>query len=228
MATRVLIVEDDASVRESTALLLERAGIYVSTTTNGEDALAAVDDRPWDLVILDLMLPGIDGFEVCRRLRERSSIPIVMLTARSGVEDVVAGLELGADDYVIKPFEGEELLARVHAAVRRVNTDSMPAKIRFGGLQIDPAAFRAELDGQPLELTAMEFRLLFELARHSERVFTRELLLDRVWGYDYLGDSRLVDMAIKRLRTKLGDEAQAPRYIETVRGIGYRFHSADA
>ncbi len=227
MIHRVLIVEDDASVRESTTLLLERAGMDVRATENGEAALNAIDHGAFDVVILDLMLPGIDGFEVCRRLRQRSAVPVVMVTARSDVQDVVAGLELGADDYIVKPFDGQELLARVRAAVRRVQTDPSAPKLRFGELLIDPGAFRAELAGETLDLTAMEFRLLVELGRHAGKVLTRELLLDRVWGYDYLGDSRLVDMAVKRLRAKLGDEAHDPRFIATVRGIGYRFDYPD-
>ena len=171
------------------------------------------------------MLPGMDGFEVCRRIRQESSVPIVMLTARSGVQDIVLGLELGADDYVVKPFDGAELMARIRAAVRRV-APSNTSKLQCGSLTIDPPGCRAELDGETLELTAMEFRLLLELARHPGEVLTREQLLDRVWGYDYLGDSRLVDMAIRRLRTKLRDEARDPEYIATVRGIGYRFDAS--
>ncbi len=229
MAPRVLIVEDDPSVRESTALLLEASGIDVVRTETGEEALALVDhdDGGFDLLILDLMLPGIDGFEVCRQVRAWSNVPILMLTARAEVHDVVAGLELGADDYVVKPFQGAELLARVRAAVRRQYGEAPAPRIAVGPLMLDPTAFRAELRGEVLGLTAMEFRLLLELARHIGDVLTREVLLERVWGYDYLGDSRLVDMAVKRLRQKLGDDGRQPQFISTVRGVGYRLERLD-
>jgi two-component system response regulator MtrA len=219
---RILVVEDDEAVLESTMLLLERAGASVLGARSGEQAVALLHDETVDVVVLDLMLPGMDGFEVCRQIRQGSSVPIVMLTARSGVQDLVLGLELGADDYVVKPFDGAELMARIRAVMRRVAPSAM-AKLQWGSLTVDPAAFRVDLDGENLELTAMEFRLLLELARHSGEVLTRERLLDRVWGYDYLGDSRLVDMAIRRLRTKLRDESRQPGYITTVRGVGYRF-----
>jgi two-component system response regulator MtrA len=219
-----LIIEDDASVRESTALLLESSGLAATGAATGEEALELMESDPdFDLLILDLMLPGIDGFEVCRRVRRSSNVPVLMLTAKSEVEDVVAGLELGADDYVVKPFDGAELLARVRAVVRRQHMDPPAPRLRIGPLMIDPAAFRAELDGRRLDLTAMEFRLLLELARHAGQVMTREMLLERVWGYDFLGDSRLVDMAVKRLRDKLGEDGRAPKYLSTVRGVGYRF-----
>jgi two-component system response regulator MtrA len=219
---RIAIIDDDDAVLESTMLLLERAGASVFGTSTGEQALALLREEPVDAVVLDLMLPGMDGFEVCRQIRRRSAVPIVMLTARSGVQDVVLGLELGADDYVVKPFDGAELLARIRAVVRRGMPAAM-ARLQFGDLIVDPVAFRAELGGASLELTAMEFRLLLELVRHPGEVMTRERLLDLVWGYDYLGDSRLVDMAIRRLRTKLADGARDPELIATVRGVGYRF-----
>jgi two-component system response regulator MtrA len=218
----VLLVEDDASVRQSTTLLLERAGITVTDTETGEEALTRIARDPFDLLLLDVMLPGVDGFEVCRRVRRDSQVPIVMLTARGELHDIVAGLELGADDYVVKPFEGAELVARVRAVLRRNEVEPTTPSLRLAGLVIDPAAFRAEKDGRSLELTATEFRLLFELARHAGQVMTRELLLERVWGYDYLGDSRLVDMAVKRLRDKLDADKRA-ELISTVRGVGYRF-----
>jgi DNA-binding response OmpR family regulator len=223
MRSRVLIVEDDPSVRESTSLLLQRAGIDVDAAATGEAALDAFATTPFDLVILDLMLPGMDGFEVCRRLRRESTVPVLMLTARSDLQDVVAGLEIGADDYVVKPVEHAELLARVRAAVRRVHADPSTPKLQFGALEIDPASHDATLDRRPLGLTSMEFRLLAELARHPGVVLTRDALLDRVWGYDYLGDSRLVDMAVTRLRAKLRDDPATPTYLATVRGVGYRF-----
>ncbi len=222
MHERVLVVEDDRSVRETATLLLERAGLRVTAVDDGRQALEQVAGHRFDLVLLDLMLPSVDGFEVCRTIRRKSQVPIVMLTARSDVADVVAGLELGADDYLTKPFQAAELLARVRAALRRATADGSPPNLRIHDLDIDVPGFRVTQSGRPVDLTATEFRLLVELARNAERVVSREALLERVWGYDYLGDSRLVDMAVKRLRDKLGDDARNPRYITTVRGAGYR------
>jgi two-component system response regulator MtrA len=219
----VLVVEDDPSVAEATGLLLERAGLRVVAAPDGRRALDLFQRHRFDAIVLDLMLPVVDGYDVCRSIRQVSTVPIVMLTARVDTAEIVAGLELGADDYVTKPFAGPELVARVRAALRRVSSDEPLATIRVGTLEIDSAAFRAVEGGEVLDLSATEFRLLFELARHPDRVLSREKLLERVWGYDYLGDSRLVDMAINRLRTKLGDDPKSPRYIATVRGAGYRF-----
>jgi two-component system response regulator MtrA len=223
MNENVLLVEDDASVAEATSLLLQRAGLRVVGAPDGRRALDLFGREPFDAVVLDVMLPVVDGFEVCRAIRRTSSVPIVMLTARTETAEVVAGLELGADDYVTKPFEGPELVARLRAALRRASTDADAPVIRAGSLEIDAGAFRASEGGQVLDLTATEFRLLLELARHPDRVLSRETLLERVWGYDYLGDSRLVDMAMNRLRAKIGDDPKAPRWITTVRGAGYRF-----
>ncbi len=223
MNERILYVEDDDSLRESATLVLERVGFAVTAVGDGQEALDIFSSSRFDLVLLDVMLPSVDGFDVCREIRRTARTPIVMLTARTETAEVVAGLELGADDYVTKPFERSELVARVRAVLRRGVPDNETTVLRVGGLEIDPDAFRVSNDGVALELTATEFRLLLELVRHSGRVLTRELLLDRVWGYDYLGDSRLVDMAVKRVRDKLGDDPRTPRYITTVRGVGYRF-----
>ncbi|MGH9037563.1 MAG: response regulator [Acidimicrobiia bacterium] len=223
MDAQLLLVEDDASVRESTALLLERAGFRVTAVADGGEALELLSRRRFDLVVLDILHPGVDGLEVCRELRRYSQMPVVMLTAKADTSDVVAGLELGADDYVTKPFEGPELIARVRAVVRRAMTEDQSPVLNIRGLEIDPAAFSVHRDGVPIELTATEFRLLLELARNRGQVLTREVLLERVWGYDYLGDSRLVDMALKRLRDKIGDDPKNPLFITTVRGVGYRF-----
>jgi two-component system response regulator MtrA len=220
---RVLVVEDDASVRETATLLLERVGLQVTAVDDGTSALEALSVNPFDAVVLDIMLPGIDGFEVCREVRKTSQIPIVMLTARSDTSDIVAGLELGADDYITKPFDGAVLVARVRAALRRRFGDDDSEVIRVGALEIDVGGYQVVHQGQPVDLTSTEFRLLLELARCPGRVLSRGTLLERVWGYDYLGDSRLVDMAVKRLRDKLGDDPRDPRYIATVRGAGYRF-----
>lgn len=222
MNERVLVVEDDRSVRETVTLLLERAALRVAAVDDGRQALEQLRQYPFDLVLLDVMLPVVDGFKVCREIREESQIPIVMLTARADTADVVAGLELGADDYLTKPFQGPELVARVRAALRRRDTDPLAPRIQIQDLDIDASGFRLTQAGRPVELTATEFRLLVELATNAERVVSREGLLQRVWGYDYLGDSRLVDMAVKRLRDKLGDDPRNPRYITTVRGAGYR------
>jgi two-component system response regulator MtrA len=225
MVNRVLVVEDDASVREAVTLVLERDDFRVTTADDGAMALDVFGQEEWDLVVLDLMLPHIDGFEVCRRLRSLSAVPIVMLTARADTDDVVAGLELGADDYVVKPFDPRELAARARAAVRRA-TEAVPPRWKARDLEVDEEAFSVHRDGSELPLSAMELRLLIALASRPGQVLTRESLLERVWGYDYLGDSRLVDMAILRLRGKLGDPPSPPPYIETVRSVGYRFSCA--
>lgn len=223
MYERVLVVEDDRSVREAVTLLLERAGLRVTASDDGHQALEQLGQHDFDIVLLDLMLPVVDGFQVCRSIRQNSQVPIVMLTARADTADVVAGLECGADDYVTKPFQGPELVARIRAALRRRDADPSVPRMQVRDLDIDASGFRLTQSGRPVELTATEFRLLVELARNAEQVISREALLQRVWGYDYLGDSRLVDMAVKRLRDKLGDDPREPRYIATVRGAGYRF-----
>ena len=223
MDARVLLVEDDPSIRETTALGLAAAGLRVTTAADGREALLRFRQVPFDLVVLDLMLPELDGYEVCREIRKSSRVPIVMLSARSDTVDVVVGLELGADDYVTKPFELAELVARVRAALRRSAEDTSDERISVADLEIDPVAFRATKAGRELELTATEFRLLLELARRPGQVFTRELLLERVWNYEYLGDSRLVDVAVQRLRAKVEDDPAHPALIRTVRGVGYRF-----
>lgn len=222
---RVLVVEDDASVREVASVLLRREGFDVECVVDGREALDALERSVFDLVLLDVMLPSLSGFDVCRRIRLTSQVPVVMLTARDDVTDIVAGLELGADDYITKPFDGAELVARVRAVLRRRSAggDGEQGTLRVGDVEVDIGAFRAEVGGRALDLTATEFRLLAELASHPGQVASRERLLEEVWGYDYLGDSRLVDMAVKRLRDKLGDDPRRPRYISTVRGVGYRF-----
>ena len=226
MDERVLVVEDDASIREVVAISLRRAGMRVETAADGAAGLDLLARERFDAIVLDLMLPRVDGLELCRRLRGRDDrTPIVMLTARADTHDVVVGLELGADDYVTKPFAPPELVARVRAVLRRAHPPEGEGVRRVGELEVDEGAFRARLAGDELALTATEFRLLAELARRPGQVFTRELLLDRVWNAQYLGDSRLVDVAVQRLRAKLGTCGDC---VATVVGVGYRFVGCSA
>jgi two-component system response regulator MtrA len=223
MDERVLLVEDDPSIREITELGLRNAGFRVTAAGDGRAALLHFRQEPFDLVVLDLMLPTLDGYEVCREIRKDSRVPIVILSAKSDTVDVVVGLELGADDYVTKPFEMPELVARARAALRRAADVPGDPVIAVDDLEIDPAGFRARKGGEDLQLTATEFKLLLELARRPGQVFTRDLLLERVWNYEFLGDSRLVDVAVQRLRAKIEDDPRNPQRITTVRGVGYRF-----
>jgi two-component system, OmpR family, response regulator MtrA len=222
---RILLVEDDPSIREITTLGLRAAGFEVSTASDGLAGLERFRAEAPDLVLLDVMLPRLDGLEVCRAIRRESMTPVVMLTARSDTIDIVVGLEAGADDYVRKPFEMPELVARVRAALRRRGRESgadSPARLRLGPLEIDISGRTVGRDGRDIPLTRTEFDLLVELAQRPGQVFGRELLLDRVWGYDYLGDSRLVDVAIGRLRAKIEGDPAAPELVLTVRGAGYK------
>jgi DNA-binding response OmpR family regulator len=220
----VLLVEDDASIREVATLGLEQAGLRVTAVGDGREGLARFREGGFGLVLLDVMLPSLDGFEVLRKIRRDSGTPIVMLTARSELHDIVVGLELGADDYVTTPFELPELVARIKAVLRRAAPGGDgDATLSVAGLEIDPGGFTVRKGGEEVNLTATEFRLLHELARRPKQVFTRDLLLELVWNYDYLGDSRLVDAAVQRLRAKVEDDPKQPTLIRTVRGVGYRF-----
>ncbi|MGH3739522.1 MAG: response regulator [Micromonosporaceae bacterium] len=222
MDERVLLVEDDASIREIVALTLQRAGLRVTTAVSGREGLLRAQRGTADLVILDVMLPELDGLEVCRELRRSSRVPVLMLTALTDLVDVVVGLESGADDYLRKPFEPAELVARVRALLRRGTAPVEPSAIAVGGIVVDAGTHTVRKNGDPVALTATEFRLLYELARRPGQVFTRKMLLDLVWNYDYLGDSRLVDVAVQRLRSKVEDDPRHPRLIHTVRGVGYQ------
>ena len=217
-----MLVEDDPSIREITKLGLEDAGFAVHSAVDGDEALNRFRIEQPDLVVLDVMLPKRDGLDVCRTIRAESSVPVVMLTARSDAIDVVVGLESGADDYVTKPFEMPILVARIRAALRRAQQVGPADTLTLGPLRIDIRGHRVTAGELEISLTPTEFRLLLELARRPGQVFTRELLLERVWDYSYLGDSRLVDVAIQRLRAKLTDAGQSANLIETVRGVGYR------
>ena len=220
----MLLVEDDTSIREVATLGLEQAGLRVTAVGDGREGLARFREGGFGLVLLDVMLPSLDGFEVLREIRRDSGTPIVMLTARSELHDIVVGLELGADDYVTKPFELPELVARIKAVLRRAAPGGDgDSTLSVAGLEIDPGGFTVRKGGEEVNLTATEFRLLHELARRPKQVFTRDLLLELVWNYDYLGDSRLVDAAVQRLRAKVEDDPKQPTLIRTVRGVGYRF-----
>ncbi|MGH9281144.1 MAG: response regulator [Acidimicrobiales bacterium] len=222
----ILLVEDDGSVREAVALALEGDGHRVQTAVSGEEALSRFRRERPDLVLLDVMLPGTDGLEVCRQIRRDDQVPIIMLTARSDAIDVVLGLESGADDYVTKPFETRVLLARVKAVLRRQTREPAASSLRVGPLVIDPAAMTVTREGEEVHLTRTEFRLLYELARRPSQVFTRAMLLEQVWDYSYLGDSRLVDVCVQRLRAKVEDDPARPALIHTVRGVGYKLVAA--
>ena len=218
----VLLVEDDPAIGEITARGLGQAGFRVTKEEDGRQSLVRFRQEDFDLVVLDVMLPSLDGFGVCREIRAHSPVPILMLTAKTETTDVVLGLEAGADDYVTKPFEMPELVARVRALLRRVSEGTEPDVLAAGDLRIDVPGHKVSRAGSPIDLTATEFKLLVALARHSGQVMTREMLLELVWDYDYLGDSRVVDMAVKRLREKVEPAAGDERLIQTVRGVGYR------
>jgi len=223
---RVLTVEDDERIRTSVKLALEDEGWHVDEASSGEEAVALFSHNSADVVLIDIMLPGIDGFELCRTIRRSSDVPIVMVTARADTHDVVAGLEAGADDYLTKPFAPKELAARIRALLRRVRpAASGHSKMVFGDLEIIPEEGKVLLAGNEVVLTKTEFRLLCELANDPGGVFSRESLLDKVWGYDYFGDGRRVDVHIRRLRMKVETDPANPRHVVTVRGLGYRLES---
>jgi len=225
---RVLIIEDEKSISDIIKFNLTKEGFEVDTAYDGQAGLEkALSGKP-DLILLDVMLPVLDGFQVCKKVREASTVPILMLTAKEEEVDKVLGLELGADDYITKPFGMRELIARIKANIRRTdliaNLKDVPANIQdFGSLEVDLNRYEVRKNGKPLELTLREFELLKYLAERENKVFSREQLLEEVWGYEYYGDIRTVDVTVRRLREKLEDDSSDPKYIMTKRGIGYYF-----
>lgn len=222
---KILLVEDEKAIRDAVAAYFEREGYWVTAVGDGQSALEEFEKEAYDLVVLDLMLPKLSGERVCRAIRDTSEVPIIMLTAKGEVEDRIIGLELGADDYLIKPFSPRELVARVRALLRRAHVESEPARevLNFGRLTIDISGHRVLVDGEEIDLTASEFKLLSTLARYPGRVYTRMELVEKVLGYDFEGYERTIDSHVKNLRAKLGDDPRNPTWLYTVHGVGYRF-----
>jgi DNA-binding response OmpR family regulator len=225
MSHSILLVEDDDNLREVLAANLRREGYEVLEASEGEQALAVARNHAPDLIILDVMLPGLDGLSICRILRAEMATPIILLTARTGEVDKIIGLESGADDYITKPFSTGELVARIRAVMRRAGDKVSPLLLERGALRLNLERRRAFQGEQELMLSPREFDLLAELMRHPGAALSRDLLLDRVWGYDFVGDTRTVDVHIRWLREKIEEDPSAPQLIQTVRGIGYRFES---
>jgi len=225
--TRLLVVEDEESFQDVLSHMLRREGYEVTVASTGPDALAQFDRHGADLVLLDVMLPGLSGTEVCRQLRQTSTVPVIMLTARDSEVDKVVGLELGADDYVTKPFSSRELVARIKAVLRRRGEDEdlLPPTLEAGPVRMDVDRHTVSVHGQPVQLPLKEFELLEMLLRNAGRVLTRGQLIDRVWGADYVGDTKTLDVHVKRLRAKVEEEPGNPRHLVTVRGLGYKFES---
>jgi two-component system response regulator RegX3 len=225
--TRILLVEDETALSEPLAFLLEREGYEIEVAADGRDAVAAFDRDGADLVLLDLMLPGIPGTEVCREIRTRSSVPIIMLTAKDSEVDIVVGLELGADDYITKPYSTRELLARIRAVLRRrvEALDYDEAVLEGGRVRMDVDRHTVEVEGSAVQMPLKEFELLELLMRNPGRVLTRGQLIDRVWGSDYFGDTKTLDVHIKRIRSKIELTPSDPVQLVTVRGLGYRFEA---
>lgn len=225
--TRILIVEDEAALAEPLSYLLTREGYETALAADGVEALAEFDRTGADLVLLDLMLPGLPGTEVCRELRQRSNVPIIMLTAKDSEVDIVVGLELGADDYVTKPYSTRELLARIRAVLRRQTDagDIDDSVLAAGTVRMDVDKHQVTVDGQVVPMPLKEFELLELLLRNAGRVLTRGQLIDRVWGADYFGDTKTLDVHVKRIRSKIEPDPSNPRMLVTVRGLGYRFEA---
>ncbi|GLV52198.1 DNA-binding response regulator [Thermobispora bispora] len=227
--TRVLVVEDEESFSDALSYMLRKEGFEVAVAASGPEALEVFDREGADLVLLDLMLPGLPGTEVCRSLRQRSKVPVIMLTAKDSEIDKVVGLELGADDYVTKPFSSRELVARIRAVLRRRGDAEEPPSsvLAAGPVRMDVDRHVVTVRGEKVQLPLKEFELLEVLLRNAGRVLTRGQLIDRVWGADYVGDTKTLDVHIKRLRAKIEPDPSKPRYILTVRGLGYKFETAE-
>ena len=225
--TRILVVEDEVSFSDPLSYLLRKEGYEVSVAETGPEALEDFARAGADLVLLDLMLPGLSGTEVCRALRQRSNVPVIMLTAKDSEIDKVVGLEIGADDYVTKPYSSRELLARIRAVLRRGQEpeDLLPSTLEAGPVRMDVERHVVSVAGRPTQLPLKEFELLEMLLRNAGRVLTRMQLIDRVWGSDYVGDTKTLDVHVKRLRAKIEPDPAEPRHIVTVRGLGYKFES---
>jgi two-component system, OmpR family, response regulator RegX3 len=224
--SRVLVVEDEESYREVLSYMLAKEGFEVIEAPDGATGIAQFDRHGADIVLLDLMMPGLSGTEVCRQLRLRGAVPVIMVTARDSEVDKVVGLELGADDYVTKPFSHRELLARIRAVLRRgQEAELVPDVIEAAGVRMDVERHEVSVDGERIKLALKEFELLEMLLRNAGRVLTRAQLIDRIWGADYVGDTKTLDVHIKRLRTKIETDPANPRYLITVRGLGYKFEA---
>ena len=221
MSKKILIVEDDGNIRELLRLYLEREGYEITEAANGEEGVELWRKINPDMILLDVMMPIMDGWQVCKIIRKESKVPIIIMTAKGETFDKVNGLEMGADDYIVKPLEMREVIARVRAIFRRLAPEDS-GKISFDKLTVDKQAYDLIVDGKRVDAPPKEIELLYFLASNPNRVFTRAQLLDDVWGFDYFGDTRTVDVHVKRLREKLGDDAQEPTMIRTVRGVGYR------
>lgn len=227
---RILLVEDEKNIRETVAAYLEREGYWVTSVEDGKDALDEFAKHEFDLIVLDLMLPKVSGERVCRIVRDTSDVPIIMLTAKGEIEDRIIGLELGADDYLVKPFSPRELVARVRALLRRAHADKEPLReaMQYGELTIDVSGHKVLVNGEEVDLTASEFKLLTTLSRYPGRVYSRMELVEKVLGYDFEGYERTIDSHIKNLRAKLGDNPRNPKWLHTLHGVGYRFEDPTA
>ena len=225
--TRILVVEDEASFSDPLSYMLEKEGYDVAVAETGPDALTEFDRNGADLVLLDLMLPGLSGVDVCRSLRTKSSVPVIMLTAKDSEVDKVVGLEIGADDYVTKPYSARELLARIKAVLRRQSEpeELVPATVESGPVRLDVERHTVTVRGEQVAMPLKEFELLEMLLRTAGRVLTRGQLIDRIWGSDYIGDTKTLDVHVKRLRAKIEPDPGSPRHIVTVRGLGYKFET---
>jgi len=224
--TKILVVEDEESIRESLAFLLVKEGYEVQAIINGSEAFEAFEKFDPDLVLLDIMLPGLSGVEITKKIRQKSQTPIIMLTAKDTELDKVLGLEIGADDYVTKPFSGRELLARIKALLRRTGeVISVDGGLKVGPIEIDQDRHQVLIRGQETSMPLKEFELLLYLTQNSGRVLTRNQLIDRIWGSDYFGDTKTLDVHIKRLRARVEKDPAKPKYLQTVRGVGYKFEN---